>query len=93
VSAAHSGLAEVSATLADAVPPAAAPLLSFPLGPGAVDALADRIAGWLEAPGDLRARTREALVATARERYSWQGVARAVVSAAQGRLDELPPPV
>jgi glycosyltransferase involved in cell wall biosynthesis len=92
VSAAHSGLAEVSATLADAVPPAAAPLLSFPLGPGAVRALADRIGGWLEAPEDLRARTRDALVATARERYSWKGVARSVVAAAQGRLDELPPP-
>jgi len=92
ISAAHSGLAEVSATLAAAVPPEAAPLLSFPLGPGAVYDLADRIAGWLEAPAGVRTPAREALVATARERYSWQGVARSVVAAAEGRLDELPPP-
>ncbi|HEV3000652.1 MAG TPA: glycosyltransferase family 4 protein [Solirubrobacteraceae bacterium] len=91
VSAAHSGLAEVSAQLAEAVPPEAAPWLSFPVGDGAVGALADRIASWLEAPEPLRARTRAALVATARERFSWDGVARDAIAAAQGRLDTLRP--
>ena len=92
VSAGHSGLAEVSAQLAEAVPPEAAPWLSFPVDDDAVEALADRIASWLEAPEDLRRRTREALVATARERFSWDGVARDVIAAAEGRLDDLRPP-
>ncbi|HEX8083572.1 MAG TPA: glycosyltransferase family 4 protein [Solirubrobacteraceae bacterium] len=92
ISAAHSGLAEVSAQLAAAVPPEAAPLLSFPVDDDAVEALADRIATWLEAPEDLRRRTREALVATARERFSWDGVARDAIAAAEGRLDDLRPP-
>ena len=38
------------------------------------------------APEDLRARTREAIVAVTRERYSWDGVARTVIAAAQGEL-------
>jgi hypothetical protein len=41
----------------------------------------------------VRAATRAALVAVARDRYSWEGVAAGVVAAAEGRHDELPPPV
>jgi glycosyltransferase involved in cell wall biosynthesis len=93
VSAAHSGLAEVTATLAAAVPEQARPWLSFPVGDGAVRNLAARIVAWLRAPGDVRAATRAALVAVARDRYSWEGVAAGVVAAAEGRHDELPPPV
>ena len=63
VSAGHSGLAEVSEALAAAVPPEAAPLLSFPLSERAVEDLAERLVAWLEAPEPLRAATREALVA------------------------------
>jgi glycosyltransferase involved in cell wall biosynthesis len=92
VSAEHSGLAEVSSVLAAAVPPPARPWLSFPIGDGAVEALAASLVGWLEAPGELRSRTREALVATARERYSWEGVANGVIAAAEGRLDDLQRP-
>jgi glycosyltransferase involved in cell wall biosynthesis len=92
VSAAHSGLAEVTATLAAAVPAAARPWLSFPVGDGAVRALGDRIVAWLQAPDDVRERTRRALVDVARERYSWEGVAAGVVAAAEGRRDELPRP-
>jgi glycosyltransferase involved in cell wall biosynthesis len=88
----HSGLAEVSAALAAAVPAPARPLLSFPVGPGAVRAIADRLVAWLKAPEELREATRAALVATARERWSWEGVARGVLAAAEGRLDELPRP-
>ena len=51
-----------------------------------------RRGGWLEAPEDLRAATRDAMVAITRERYSWDGVARTVVDAAEGRLDGLPAP-
>lgn len=92
VSAGHSGLAEVTRVLAAAVPPAAAHWLSFPVGAGAVPALADCVVGWLEADRELRRATREALVETVRERYSWAGVARTVVAAAQGELDGLPEP-
>lgn len=88
----HSGLAEVAGALADAVPAPARAWLAFPVGPGAVRAIADRLTGWLDAPPELRERTRAALVETARERWSWDGVARGVVAAAEGRLDALPRP-
>ena len=89
ISAAHSGLAEVTDQLAAAVPAEARPWLSFGVGPDAVPDLADRIVAWLRADPDLRTRTRDALVATAQERFSWDGVARGVVAAAEGRLDDL----
>jgi len=92
VSAAHSGLAEVSRVLAAAVPADAARLLSFGLDDDAVRELADRLVGWLGAPESLRAPTRQALVATAREHFSWAGVADGVIAAAEGRLDALAPP-
>jgi glycosyltransferase involved in cell wall biosynthesis len=91
VSAGHSGAAEVSAMLADAVPPEARGWLSFPVDDGAVRAIAERVRGWLQAPAQLRARTRAALVATAHERFSWEGVAGGVIAAAQGDLARLPP--
>jgi glycosyltransferase involved in cell wall biosynthesis len=92
VSAAHSGLAEVTALLADELPEEARPWLSFPVGPDSVPALADRIVSWLEADPALRERTRAALVRVARARFSWEGVANGVVAAAQGRLGELADP-
>jgi glycosyltransferase involved in cell wall biosynthesis len=92
VSAAHSGLAEVSEALARAVPPEAASLLSFPVDDEAVPAIARRLTGWLMADSALRERTRDGLVETVRERWSWDGVARGVIAAAEGRLDELPLP-
>jgi glycosyltransferase involved in cell wall biosynthesis len=92
ISAEHSGLAEVSHTLAAALPAAAAGWLSFALGPGAVRELAGKLVAWLEAPPDLRRETAVALAAVAHERYSWEGVARGVLAAAEGRLAELPEP-
>ncbi len=92
VSAAHSGLAEVSAALAHAVPPEAAQWLSFPVDDDAVPALAERLIGWLRVDAALREQTRAALVATARERWSWEGVAGSVIAAARGELEQLPPP-
>jgi glycosyltransferase involved in cell wall biosynthesis len=88
----HSGLAEVARSLAEQVPAPARDWLAFGLGPGAVRELAGNLASWLEAPEELRASAREALVHVARERYGWGGVARTVIAAAQGRLDELPEP-
>jgi glycosyltransferase involved in cell wall biosynthesis len=91
ISAGHSGAAEVSAVLAAAVPEAARGWLSFPIDDGAVRAIAERVSAWLAAPEDFREPTRAALVATARERYSWEGVASGVVAVAQGDLRALPP--
>lgn len=79
----HSGLAEVAAALAEAVPDESAEWLSFDLGPGAVDDLVAAVVGWLRAPDDLRTATREAIVRVARERWSWDGVARGVIAAGQ----------
>jgi glycosyltransferase involved in cell wall biosynthesis len=91
VSAGHSGAAEVSAMLATGVPEAARGWLSFPIDDNAVRAIADRVNAWLAAPADVRERTRAGLIAIARERYSWEGVASGVVGAAQGDLGALPP--
>jgi glycosyltransferase involved in cell wall biosynthesis len=91
ISAGHSGAKEVSAMLAAAVPAQTREWLSFPIDDDAVRAIAARVCAWLEAPEDVRAATRAALIATARERFSWEGVAAGVVAAAQGRLAELPP--
>jgi len=92
VSASHSGLAEVSAILAGAVTDTVRPLLSFELGPGAVEAIADRLVRWLELSERERSAARAALAGVAAERFSWEGVARGVIAAAEGRLDELPVP-
>ena len=92
ISAAHSGLAEVSGVLARAVPERAAGWLSFAIDDHAVRALAAGLTGWLQADAALRARTRAGLVSTARERWSWEGVARGVIAAALGDLDGLAEP-
>src|SRR3954454_23182625 len=88
----HSGLAEVARTLAAAVPEPAREWLTFDVGPTAVTELAADLSGWLGAAAPLREETRAAIVAATRDRYSWNGVARTVVAAAQGRLDGLPEP-
>jgi len=92
VVAGHSGLAEVARALAAEVPAAARPWLTFEVGPRSVVQLADALASWLTAPAELRAATREGIVCVSRARYSWDGVARTVIAAAEGRLDELPVP-
>jgi glycosyltransferase involved in cell wall biosynthesis len=92
VVAGHSGLAEVARSLAAEVPAPAREWLVFELGSGAVRELADHLAAWLQAPAELRAATRDAIVGVARARYGWGGVARSILAAAQGRLDELPEP-
>jgi glycosyltransferase involved in cell wall biosynthesis len=89
ISAAHSGLAEVSQVLAGAVPAPVAPWLSVPIDDRAVPALAERLTAWLAADPALRARARSGLVAAAREHWSWEGVARGVVAAARGELEGL----
>jgi glycosyltransferase involved in cell wall biosynthesis len=92
ISAGHSGLAEVSGALAAAVPEEVAWLLSFGVDDDAVRALSERVIGWLAADAGVRARAREGLVTTVRERWSWEGVARGVVAAARGELELLQTP-
>jgi glycosyltransferase involved in cell wall biosynthesis len=92
LSAAHSGLAEVSEALARALPAAAADWLSFPVDDHAVPAIATALVGWLGAEPALRASTRAGLVSTVRERWSWEGVAEGVIAAARGELDTLARP-
>ena len=92
LSAAHSGLAEVTRTLEPAVDPEVAPLLSFERGPAAVAEIAGKLGDWLTRPEAEREAARAALSRAARERYGWEGVARGVIAAAEGRLEELPEP-
>jgi glycosyltransferase involved in cell wall biosynthesis len=92
VSAAHSGLAEVTRTFEPVVEPEVARMLAFEPGPGAVRTIASNLAGWLELPADRRAAARAALSELARGRYGWESVAEGVIAAAQGRLSELPEP-
>jgi glycosyltransferase involved in cell wall biosynthesis len=92
VSAAHSGLAEVSSQLARAVPAEVAPWLSFPVDDDAVGAIARRLVAWLQAPSEVRDRARAGLVDTVREQWSWEGVASGVLAAAAGRLEDLHSP-
>jgi glycosyltransferase involved in cell wall biosynthesis len=92
VVAGHSGMAEVARALEAALPQTVIPWLTFTVGPDSVTQLAANLTRWLEAPPALRARTREAIVAVARERYSWEGVARTVIAAARGALGALPSP-
>ena len=90
VSAAHSGLAEVSAILAPALDEPLRELLAFPRGPEAVPELADRLVRWLSLDPAERSRASAALASLAHSRFSWETVAEGVIAAAQGRLDDLP---
>jgi glycosyltransferase involved in cell wall biosynthesis len=90
VSAGHSGMLEVSRKLADALPPEVAGLTSFAVEEGAVEAIAERLIGWLSLPEERRAGARRALVSTAHRLWSWEGVARGVIAASRGELDRLP---
>jgi glycosyltransferase involved in cell wall biosynthesis len=92
VSAGHSGMLEVSHRLASTLPDPVAPLTSFPVEPGAVEAIADRLDRWFELPEQTRAEARATLVETVARLWSWEGVARGVLDAAAGNLDGLPVP-
>jgi glycosyltransferase involved in cell wall biosynthesis len=82
----------VTRALAGVVPPEIARLLSFALADdGPVEAIADRLSTWLRLDPGTRERTGHALSARTRELWSWEGVARGVLAASAGRLDELPP--
>lgn len=90
VSAGHSGMLEVSKQLMAALPPEVGRLTSFPVEAGAVEAIAERLNGWLGLSDAERDAARESLVETARRLWSWEGVARGVIAASRGELDRLP---
>jgi glycosyltransferase involved in cell wall biosynthesis len=92
VSAGHSGMLEVSRQLAESLPEEVAPLVSFPVEAGAVEALAARLNAWLALPEPRRQQARRALVETVGKLWGWEAVARGVLAAAAGELDELPVP-
>jgi glycosyltransferase involved in cell wall biosynthesis len=82
LSANHSGMAEVTATLAPALPEKLRPLMSFDVGPGAVREIADKLVAWLALDPAERELARDALAAEAARRYSWESVAEGVIDAA-----------
>jgi glycosyltransferase involved in cell wall biosynthesis len=93
LSAGHSGMAEVTAVLAPALEEGLRPLLSFAVGPGAVEEIADKLVRWLSLDDGVRERASAALAERAAARFGWESVAEGVISAARGRLDDLPAPV
>ena len=92
LSAAHSGLAEVTTALRETVDEEIRPLLSFERGPDAIEEIARKLTRWLSLPDAERERARRQLSEEAHRRFGWERVARGVIAAAEGRLDELPPP-
>jgi glycosyltransferase involved in cell wall biosynthesis len=92
VSAGHSGMREVSRRLSAALSDEVAPLTSFPVEPGAVEAIADRLVRWFDLPQATRAEARGTLVEEVARLWSWEGVARGVLDAAAGNLGGLPVP-
>ena len=90
LSAHHSGMAEVTATLAPALPQELRPLLSFQVGPDAVDQIARKLVAWLTLDGEERERAKAALAEQAAAHYAWESVAERAIAAAEGRLDSLP---
>jgi len=91
VSAAHSGALEVSLALASGLPPETKDLVSFPLDDDAVAAIATRLNAWLRLDLATRERSQQALVERVRRLWSWERVARGVLAASAGQLDDLPP--
>jgi glycosyltransferase involved in cell wall biosynthesis len=92
VSAGHSGMLEVSRQLAGSLPADVGRLTSFAVETGAVEAIADRLDGWLALPPAEREAARRALVATVGRLWSWEGVARGVLAASAAELVDLPRP-
>ena len=84
LSASHSGMAEVTATLRPALPERLRPLMSFDVGPGAVREIASKLIEWLQLDPDERGAAGAALAAEAARRYSWESVANGVIEAASG---------
>jgi glycosyltransferase involved in cell wall biosynthesis len=92
VSAGHSGMLEVSRRLAEALPGDVAPLISFPAESGAVAEIGARLRAWLAIDATRRREIGALLARRAHELWSWEGVARGVIAASAGQLDQLSAP-
>ena len=92
VSAAHSGAAEVSRELASGLAPEARELLSFPVEEGAIEGIAERLNRWLALDEATREEAGRGLRETVVRLWSWEGVARGVLAASGGQLEDLPRP-
>jgi glycosyltransferase involved in cell wall biosynthesis len=90
LSANHSGMAEVTASLAPTLPEHLRPLMAFDVGPAAVRDIAEKLVTWLTLDPAERDAARAALAEEAARRYSWESVAEGVISAARGC--SVPPP-
>jgi glycosyltransferase involved in cell wall biosynthesis len=88
VSAAHSGAYEVSRALMDDLPDEASGLVSFRLGPGAIESIAARLNTWFGFDPHERRMTRMALRETAKRLWSWERVAQEVFVASGAGLSE-----
>jgi glycosyltransferase involved in cell wall biosynthesis len=93
ISAAHSGLAEVSRTLAAGLSKPVREVLSFTLDARAVQSIAGQVVAWLRTPPGIRDASRTQLAETIAARYSWDVVAHRVIAAASGQLDQLESPI
>jgi glycosyltransferase involved in cell wall biosynthesis len=82
LSANHSGMAEVTATLRPALPEHLRHLMSFDVGPGAGNEIGSKLVEWLKLDAAERGEARAALAAEAARRYSWESVAKGVIEAA-----------
>lgn len=85
VCAEHSGLAEVTAVLADEVP-AVSDLISFRLGPEAVGDLGSKVNRWLGLADVERVEIGRNIAESADRNWSWTGVANDVISASQSQI-------
>jgi glycosyltransferase involved in cell wall biosynthesis len=85
VCAEHSGLAEVTAVLAEEVP-AVAELISFRPGPEAVAELGAKVNRWLALSDGDRRRIGRNIAESADRNWSWTGVAGDVISASQSQI-------
>jgi glycosyltransferase involved in cell wall biosynthesis len=92
ISAAHSGMAEVSRQLATSVDPDIGRLLSFPLEQDPVRGIAERLVAWLAIDPARRREIGALLSHRVGELWSWERVAAGVIAAARGDLHDLPRP-
>lgn len=92
VSAGHSGMAEVSARLAEAVEPEIARLLSFKLAADPVGSIAERLNTWLGLAPAVREQATDQLRRRSVELWSWFGVAGSMLAASAGELTQIPAP-
>jgi glycosyltransferase involved in cell wall biosynthesis len=91
ITASQSALAELSQSLGTGLPEHVRQLLSFPLGPDAVQSIAARLIEWLRTPHGEQDMARAHLVEKVRRRDSWDGVAKRVIAVAQGEPEEFDP--